>query len=199
MAQSNELFEALLQELLAIKAQYDSKHAFLNQFAAHLGIEMPDLLGAMTSLSPAPMAAPVVPATPRPNGLVQVRTGEFWNKTLAESVKIYLERKGEAAPFPEILDALKRGGFVLRGGEVEEKKLRLNLLKSVNFVLIPENNFGLASQYPRKPGRPWGAAAKIARTKKRRKKRAAKVTDGEKPKRGGPKKTKPILELPPAV
>lgn len=191
MAQGNELFEAQLQELLAIKAQFDSKLAFVNQLAAILGVEMPDLIGAMTSTAPASMAAPVVPAISRSTGLVQIRTGEFWSKTLTESVKIYLERKGEAAPFPEILDALKRGGFVMRSGEAEERRLRLNLLKSVNFVFIPENNFGLASQYPRKPGRPRGAAAKIEHIKKRRKKKAAKAADAEKA-----KKEKPFLDLP---
>ena len=93
--------------------------------------------------------------------------------------------------------ALKRGGFVMRSGEAEERRLRLNLLKSVNFVFIPENNFGLASQYPRKPGRPRGAAAKVE--KKRKVKRIVKPSgDERKAKKEKQKKEGQILELPPA-
>jgi len=74
----------------------------------------------------------------------------------------YLDRtQDKAATFPEILSALKQGGFPMKSGKVEEERLRLNLLKSTNFTLIPPNTFGLASSYEK--GKRRGAGEKRGR------------------------------------
>lgn len=63
-----------------------------------------------------------------------IKIGEFYRKPLAKSVRSILERRGGAMLFSDIQEALIKGGADAK----DEKRLRLLLLKSRHFDLLPD-------------------------------------------------------------
>ena len=63
-----------------------------------------------------------------------VKTGEFYDRPLAKSAEIILERSGGTADFEDIVSALTRGGFDTR----DRKWVRGILLKNKKFALLPD-------------------------------------------------------------
>jgi hypothetical protein len=77
-----------------------------------------------------------IPNLPRQGNAInfKISPGEFYGSPLAKSVRIILKRKGEAMLFSDIQNALIIGGADVK----DEKRLRLILLKSKHFDLLPD-------------------------------------------------------------
>ena len=188
MENNNKIaYDALCAEEQVLFNQLMRKHSMVAMLAEELG-ETPPILDFGVPLNDlqTPSASlsqnPIQPFTRGKK--IEVRPTEFFRKSLAESTRTYLERMPDkAAPFPEIISALRQGGFEMKNGDAEEQRLRLNLLKSTNFVLIPENTFGLTSEYGKKKGEKRGRKPSTEKT----------PVIGAK-KRGRPKKETPPSE-----
>lgn len=79
----------------------------------------------------------------------QIHPDQFFGKPLATAVRTYLEMRGRAVPFQEIMDALTRGGFDFGNDKFAEKNLRISLSKNTTtFVQIKgSDSFGLVDWY----------------------------------------------------
>ena len=83
-------------------------------------------------------------------GSIRVRPGQFFKKPLAASVRELLKMKDEPMDWKDIVLALREGGFELAKSDDAESSARLTILRNTaNFVLIPENYFGLKDWYPK--------------------------------------------------
>lgn len=153
---SNDLFDESLRKLAELKAavvearrSYEEELSFVTKLAERADMTIPDDL--ILDYQPIPMMNQVslFPAQNKQlSAPALIKPGEFFNKSLAESARLFLDKKeGNIAPFQEIIEALQKGGFPNAKAESDIKAIRLNLLKSSNFVLIPEDNFGLTSIY----------------------------------------------------
>jgi hypothetical protein len=81
------------------------------------------------------------------SGAIKIKPDQFFRRPLATCVTEYLTLKGEATPFQEIFDALKRGGFEIKN-QGDEKAIRTSIAKNTaTYVLIGENTFGLKEKY----------------------------------------------------
>ncbi len=73
-----------------------------------------------------------------------MRPDEFYGLSALDAAKKYLEKRGEARPFNEIVEAIRAGG-----GKVEsEEDLKLSLARSTYEVAkVNENTYGLVKFY----------------------------------------------------
>ncbi len=74
---------------------------------------------------------------------------EYFNKPLATAVRMFLEKKGEAATVTEIIDELKSGGYDFGNERFADKNLRISLAKNTAlFAYLKANDsFGLRKAY----------------------------------------------------
>ena len=78
-----------------------------------------------------------------------IRKDEYFNKPLATAVRMFLEKKGEAASVIEIIAELSAGGYDIGNPKFADRNIRISLGKnSTLFAYIKANDsFGLKSKY----------------------------------------------------
>ncbi len=86
------------------------------------------------------------------NGILPLRSDQFYGKPLATAVQMYLERRKQACGVDEILKALEQGGFDFRSlswGENERLRILAISLAKNNAVFhkLPNGTIGLRSWY----------------------------------------------------
>ena len=130
LKQTYKLYETKLQELFN---QVSDTKKMLNQLAKDLG----------------ETAVPYPDATPEGVGAgIAVKPDQFYNKPLATAVRDYLTMRKEAREWPEIVKALREGGYDLAKTRQAEDEARLTILRNTgNFSLIGDNYFGLKEWY----------------------------------------------------
>jgi hypothetical protein len=177
-------YDALCAEEQNLLATLARKHQMIEMLAEELGEAPPSLdipLPMSDGIPNTITAGQAPPSFVRARG-IQVRPTEFYQSSLAGAVLSYLEKTPDkAATFPEILSALQQGAFQMETGKAAEAQIRLNLLKSTNFTLMPNNMFGLSSVYNKTRKKSSG------RKPKPKKKKVVKVTEPKKQKEKPPK------------
>jgi hypothetical protein len=84
-------------------------------------------------------------------GNKKIRPDHFFNMPLATAVRTFLQLKGVATSWDEIVAALREGNFDLPRTSQAEDEARTTILRNTaNFVLIGDNYFGLKTWYPEK-------------------------------------------------
>lgn len=93
---------------------------------------------------------------------------EYFNKPLATSVKMFLEKRGEAATVNEIIDELKAGGFDIGNEKFADRNIRISLAKNTAlFAYIKANDsFGLRKAYGMKIKEKIGKSEKQSKRSK---------------------------------
>lgn len=126
-----ELYENKLKELFDEAAETKK---MLNKLAKDMG---------QTDV-PSPDAAPESVGKG-----AKIKADQFYNKPLARAVREYLEIRGEATAWDDIVNSLRSGGFDLSKTKQAEDEARMTVLRNTaNFVLVGNNFFGLKSWYP---------------------------------------------------
>ena len=162
-----DLFQDSLQKLSELKdrvvnakREYSEELLFCKRLADRSGRNIPDDL--MLSDDGGTLDALIIQPSNQGNqvnsapglvgkvgaGTIPVKPGEFFPKSLAESVRLILDRAPDnISHWDVIVDALRRGGFPRVRNESEVTTARTNIVKSAVIVLIPDNMFGLTAIY----------------------------------------------------
>ena len=132
-----------------------------------------------------------------------IKRDEYFNQPLATAVRMYLEKRGEAATVTEIVEALKNGGFDFGNVKFADKNMRISLAKNTAlFAYIKGNDsFGLRKQYglkiKEKLGKNGGKTSKKGKRGRPPKiKGTQKSEEQPKKKRGRPPKKIEVLPEP---
>lgn len=80
---------------------------------------------------------------------ITTKRDEYFNKPLATAVRMYLEKRDEAATVSEIIEELKVGGFDIGNEKFADRNIRISLAKNTAlFAYIKANDsFGLRKAY----------------------------------------------------
>ncbi len=126
-----ELYEGKLQELFDETVETKK---MLNKLAKDLGRT----------------DTPYPDVTPESVGKgAKIKPDQFYNKPLATAVREFLEMRGEATAWEDIVRALREGNFDLPKTKQAEDEARMTVLRNTaNFVLVGNNFFGLKAWYP---------------------------------------------------
>lgn len=85
------------------------------------------------------------------SGKNKIRPDQFFNRPLATAVREFLEIRGAAVEWPEIVKGLREGNFDLQKTKQAEEEARTTILRNTaNFVLVGDNHFGLKAWYPKR-------------------------------------------------